>query len=348
MSAEHAFDMSPIYGLAYGSDQQFVTNQNKHDWTTSHFMWDGPHEGIPDEKIQAVSNSFGMTPLTGNDWKNDTKMWPIPTTDFVNESERRKAKNIEVTKLALRMLVTLPKSNDSTSVFDLSVVPDMALFRVQIILYTLPIEIGVTDISTIWTTDATNTNATWGGTGSTYLESMVMRKLYDNKVMLRKGIPRLSSMTGVPESGSAEVTATSFLCSGDMAALEWSMRDMSLMQKFSAVTGGQSGTVWNGLVIKFASKYMAVANISAGLTVQFQTITGFINRTGVDPKPSMYIDRFGVQRGSSGPRTSRMSSYVQAAAASRKRIKGFDEQWRPMSREEYDDPDFDFDTDEIV
>jgi len=315
-------EMDPFFDPAYGSDSQWVVNTNVHDFERSYFQWDGPHEGVTSEKQAATGlSAFTVTPAFGNSWVNATTQWPIPTANTTT-AQGRLGKHAEITKLGFAFMATLPKS--STSSEDITEVPDKIVARMQIIMVTSPIVLdgaSATDITKLVYDDATEIGATWKFFGASMPAARQFRKLYDNKFELHKTSPRLESMTGIPESGSATVLGTTHTYAGDAKTFRWTMRDCSLMQKYSAVTPGNTGTVWNGLIIKWAFWMTCRKPISEGITIYPYFVTGFQDRTGINPKTSLYIDRLGRVEGRQGKGSGAHAKEIVASLRSRRPAK---------------------------
>jgi len=313
MSAGHQFDMTPIDGKAYGSQTQWVANQVTHDWEKTHWMWEGPIEGNPMEKVQSSpEQTIDMTPSLGNDWFNATAYIPIPDTNYTaNTQMNRLGKYCELTKFTIRALVILP-NEPGTSTIDLYEVPDMAILRMNVVMFTR--RLNWPPASTNFYNDATEDSAVWTAFGDTSNNETKERRLYDNRVCLQKSNGRMESCVGVPESGSASITDATYSYGGDMKVIQWGMRDMSLMQKYSTTDAGQSGSVWNGIVIKFAAKYMCRKAVKKGLQIVWMSQFAFLDRLGVYPKPGLYLDRFGQMRVGTGPGANTNMSKKQASA----------------------------------
>lgn len=325
MSASHDFDMTPICGKAYGSDGQWVNNQLVHDWEKSHFMWDGPMEGNPSEKGLGwggnAPGNIDMTPGPTVDWVNKSTflMFPLGGT----EDSNRKGKIAEITKLTWQLLVTLPNEPGVNTALDLYEIPDMGILRAQLYLATVPITIGTTDLTQLIYPDATWDQAVWAPNEGSYTEGISFRKLYDNKVTLRRSGGRMESCDGIPESGSASITSATYSYGGDMKALRWGMRDMSLLQKYSNVSSTATGTtVWNLLIVKLAAKYMCRKAVKKGFQVLMSHKFAFLDRLGVNPKPGLYINRFGQVEAAKGPRTMALgTSMMEGSLRSRKKTR---------------------------
>lgn len=319
----HQFDMAPISGKAYGSHPQWISNQMTHDWEKTHWTWEGPIEGNPNEKFQEfVGPTIDMTPTIGNDWYNYTTYIPIPDTAYTNTQMNRLAKHCELTNITVRALVILPHE-PAISGIDVSETPDMAVLRMNVIMrtsgQTLP---GPAQGQQLYS-DATQADATWRALGFSYGGETEIRRLYDNKVFLKQGNLRMESCDGVPESGSASITNTTYSAAGDMKIVQWGMRDMALLQKYSSTNSGQTGTVWNGIIIKWAAKYMGRRSIiKKGLAIQWMTQFSFLDRLGIGPVPGLYLDRFGQIRAATGPGTnSRQVKHQASTMRSRKKAR---------------------------
>jgi len=335
MAASHSFEMNAFNPKAYGQDIKLIPNRGKDNWEHSWFEWEGPTEGIEGTKNFETSVSLTSDPTVN--YGHVSALLPVPNYATTGNTNRS-AKIIEINKMNLAVKVEVvkttfiapPRIELETAGLLPTILPSTTMpasktyLKFGIWLYKRPYTFGTTNVTTLIYNDSTTPSAAWSNSGSRLPDQPDDQTLLFRKHMeIGRGEPFVEQILGPPiVTGTTDVTGgvNVIRFPGDLKIAAWGMENCCLFQRFSS-NEDNNGDLFNAMILKVARldhvEDVATTNISI---TGFWSIN-FFDRPGVDPKPSIYLNRFGEIETASGGRTNRYIRDIKANLDSKRPAK---------------------------